>query len=412
MRKDIDIIYFTLFPWDHPYSSVSFSFSKEFIKNNRVFYINPPYSYRDFATRFGDKFTKDRMSDLLLHKMRYEHPHQLEKSPHKDNFLAALPPMVPPINFLSSGGMYKTMRARNNRKVLNTIKRVIRENNIKDYIFMNCYNPFYAGYLPREEFNPLLNIYQCIDDISQNSYTVKHGLELEKNAVQNADVTIVTSRELRNIWKKDSKEIHIVHNAADLDIFEKTLNEKFEKPEEIKNIHTKIIGFVGNLDDLRVNYPLMKKIAEVHSDKTLLLVGPINNNEVYELGMDKMPNVIFTGSKDIRDLPQYLQYMDVAIIPFLLNTLTKSIYPLKINEYLSAGRAVIATNFSEDIRTFKDVIHIAKSEEEFVNLVDKAIDEHSPEKIQKQVDVANTNTWEARVNQIWEIVENKIGKHV
>lgn len=408
MRKDIDIIYFTLFPWDHPYSSVSFSFSKEFIKNNRVFYINPPYSYRDFARRFSDEFTQERKLDLLMHRMRYENPPQLTQSPNKNNFVAALPPMVPPINFLSKGAIYNTMRARNNRKVLNTIKKVIKDNNIKDYIFMNCYNPFYAGYLPRNEFNPLLNIYQCIDDISQNDYTVKHGFDLERNAVQNADVTIVTSRELRNIWKNDAQEIHIVHNAADIDIFERTLKEKFDKPKEIKEINTKIIGFVGNLDDLRVNYPLMKRIAEVHADKTLLLVGPINNNEVYELGMDKMPNVIFTGSKDIRDLPPYLQHMDVAIIPFLLNTLTKSIYPLKINEYLAAGRAVIATNFSEDIRTFKEVIHIAESEEQFVNLIDRAINEQTPEKIQNCVDVANSNTWEARVNQIWSIVENKI----
>ena len=410
MRKDIDIIYFTLFPWDHPYSSVSFSFSKEFIKNNRVFYINPPYSYRDFATRYSDKITQERKSDLLMHRMRYEHPPQLEKSPNKDNFLAALPPMVPSINFLSKGGIYNKMRARNNRRVLDTIKKVIKDNNIKDYIFMNCYNPFYAGYLPKDEFKPLLNIYQCIDDISQNDYTVKHGFDLERNAVQNADVTIVTSRELKNIWNKDANEIHIVHNAADIDIFERTLNEKFDKPEEIKNIDTKIIGFVGNLDDLRVNYPLIKKIAEMHSDKTVLLVGPINNSEVYELGMDKMPNIKFTGSKDIRSLPPYLQNMDVAIIPFLLNTLTKSIYPLKINEYLAAGRAVIATNFSEDIRTFKDVIHIAESEDQFVNLIDKAIEEQTPEKIQQCVDVANSNTWEARVNQIWDIVENKIGK--
>jgi len=348
------------------------------------------------------------MSDLLLHKMRYENPPQLEKSPDKDNFLAALPPMVPPINFLSPGGMYKKMRERNNRKVLNTIKKVIKDNNIKDYIFMNCYNPFYAGYLPKDEFKPLLNIYQCIDDLSQNDYTVKHGLKLEREAIQNADVTIVTSRELRNIWKPDANEIHVVHNAADLAIFERTMNEKFEKPEEIKDIDTPIIGFVGNLDELRVDYPLIKKIAEQNTDKTLLLVGPINNNEVYELGIDKMPNVIFTGSKDINDLPQYLQYMDVTIIPFLLNKLTKSIYPLKINEYLAAGRPTIATNFSEDIRTFKDVIYIADSEDEFVEVINRALSERSPERIAEMKRVAHTNTWTARVNQVWDIVENRL----
>ncbi|MEM6963897.1 MAG: glycosyltransferase [Bacteroidota bacterium] len=408
MRKDIDIIYFTLFPWDNPYSSVSFSFAKEFIKNNRVFYINPPYSYRDFATRYNNEFTQERKSDLWMHRMRYEHPPQLEKNPYRDNFVAALPPMVPPINFLPKGGMYKTMRQSNNRRVLNTIQKVIKDYRIKDYIFLNCYNPFYAGYLPRNEFNPLLNIYQCIDDISQNDYTVKHGLDLEREAIQRADIATVTSRELKNIWEKDAQEIHIVHNAADIAIFERTLSEQFDKPEEIKNIDTKIIGFVGNLDELRINYPLIKKMATVHQDKTLLLVGPINSNEVYELGIDKMPNVIFTGSKDIRSLPQYLQYMDVAIIPFLLNTLTKSIYPLKINEYLAAGRAVIATNFSEDIRTFAEVIHIAKSEDEFVHLVDQAIAEQTPEKVKQQVAVAHTNTWEARVQQIWDIVEQRI----
>ena len=409
MRKDIDIIYFTLFPWDHPYSSVSFSFSKEFIKNNRVFYINPPYSYRDFATRINDEHTKDRMSDLLLHKMRYETPPVLADNPHKDNFVAVMPPMIPPINFLSPGKLYDKVQNRNNQIILNTIKKVIKKYKIENYIFMNCYDPFYAGYLPRDQFNPLLNIYQCIDDLSQNDYTVKHGLKLEREAIQKADVTIVTSRELRNIWKKDAKEIHVVHNAADLAIFERTMTEKFVKPEEIKDIETPIIGFVGNLDELRVNYPLIKKIAETHTDKTLLLVGPINNTEVYELGIDKMPNVIFTGSKDINDLPQYLQYMDVTIIPFLLNTLTKSIYPLKINEYLAAGRPTIATNFSEDIRTFNEVIYIANSEDEFVTVIDKALAERSPKRIEEMKKVAHSNTWTARVNQVWDIVENRLG---
>merc|ERR1712127_1079023 len=99
------------------------------------------------------------MSDLIMHRLRYEHPPQLKNTLYKDNFLAALPPMVPPVNFLGKGEIYNLVRTRNNRIVLNTIKKVIKDNNIKDYIFMNCYNPFYAGFLPKNEFNPLLNIY-------------------------------------------------------------------------------------------------------------------------------------------------------------------------------------------------------------------------------------------------------------
>ena len=231
MRKDIDIIYFSLFPWDHPYSSVSFSISKEFIKNNRVFYINPPYSYRDFATRYGEKITQERMSDLIMHRLRYEHPPQLENTLYKDNFLAALPPMVPPVNFLGKGEIYNLVRTRNNRIVLNTIKKVIKDNNIKDYIFMNCYNPFYAGFLPKNEFNPLLNIYQCIDDISQNAYTAKHGFDLERNAIQNSERS--KGERILGTDPKTGKEVSVkIGRYGPLaQLGEATTEEEGEKPQ-------------------------------------------------------------------------------------------------------------------------------------------------------------------------------------
>ncbi len=408
--KDVDIIYFTLFPWDHAYSSVSFSFAKEFIKNNRVFYVNPPYSYKDLLTSVGDKYTKERMSDLLLHRMRYEQPEILNDHPNQDNFKAIMPPIVPPINFLKPGGFYDKMRVRNDKKLMKTIQRVIKENNIKKYIYINCFNPFYGGVLPRDIFKPMLNIYQCIDDISQNSYTTRHGVDLEQKAIQMADITTVTSTELKNIWEKDAKEIHLVPNAADIDLFKQTLQQKFERPEAIKHVKNKIIGFVGNLDADRIDYPLIKKVAEKHKDKTILLIGPNNNTELAELKIDKMPNVIMTGSINIKQLPPYLHYFDVAMIPFKLNKLTKSIYPLKINEYLAAGRAVVATDFSVDIRSFSDIIDIGTSHDQFVQLIDKAIAENSTENIEHRVNVANSNTWTARVEQIWSIVDRKLSK--
>lgn len=408
--KDVDIIYFTLFPWDHPYSSVSFSLAKEFIKHNRVFYVNPPYSYKDLVTTAGDKYTKERMPDLLMHRMRYEQPQILNDHPNQDSFKAVMPPIVPPINFLKPGGLYDKMRTRNNKKLLKTIQRVIKENNIKNYIYLNCFNPYYGGTLPRDSFNPMLNIYQCIDDISQNSYTNRHGLNLERQAIQMADITTVTSTELKNIWQKDANEIHLVPNAADIDLFKQTIQQEFPRPEEIKHVKNKIIGFVGNLDADRIDYPLIKKVAEKHSDKTILLIGPNNNTELAELKIDKLPNVIMTGSKDITQLPPYLHYFDVAMIPFQLNKLTKSIYPLKINEYLAAGRAVVATDFSTDIRSFNDIIDIGTSHDQFIQLIDKAIAENSIENVEHRVRVANSNTWTDRVSQIWSIVDRKLSK--
>jgi glycosyltransferase involved in cell wall biosynthesis len=91
-------------------------------------------------------------------------------------------------------------------------------------------------------------------------------------------------------------------------------------------------------------------------------------------------------------------------VPFKKNILTKSIYPLKINEYLAAGKPVIATGFSEDIYSFKNVIHIAENDEEFVYAIDKAITENSQEMIKARMQVAQQNTWTSRVKQFWEII--------
>ncbi len=401
--RGYDILIFTYFPWDNPYSSVSFSFAKEFIKNNRVFYVNPPYSYKDVVRLKDEPMTKKRMPAFLKNKMQYE---KIEAYP---NIIAAQPPLTIPINWLNNRTMYNRLHQHNEKKVIKTMEKVIRDNDIKDYIFLNCYYPFYLGTLPKA-LQPAINIYQCIDDISGNDYTVKHGKRLEDEAIAKADITLVTSTELHRLKSQISPNTYILHNAADIAIFNKAREVKYDRPAEIKDITGKIIGFTGNMDADRVDYQLLKKIAEHHTDKTLLLVGPLNNTEYKEIGLDKMPNVIFTGSKNITVLPQYLQYMDCTLIPFKKNLVTKSIYPLKINEYLAAGKAVVARDFSNDIKSFGDDIYIGENHEEIINLVDKAINENSDERIAQRVAVAQTNTWTARVAQFWDIVEDFLSK--
>ena len=154
----------------------------------------------------------------------------------------------------------------------------------------------------------------------------------------------------------------------------------------------------------------MRKIAEAHPDKTLLLVGPINSPEVYEQGLDKMPNVILAGGKKIYDVPKYLKYMDVCILPSLINKMSKSVYPLKINEYLAGGKAIIATNFSEDIRGFSEYIHIAQDHDDFIRLIDVAKHDYSTEKIEKRMLMASKNTWGDRVREFWENIDVHLEK--
>jgi len=404
MNRGIDIIYFTLFPWENAYSSVSLSFTREFQKNNRVFYINKPLSHKDLISVRGEDLTKERMPDLIKGKMRYE-----QIPGFSDNVIAVHPPLVVPINFLPPGMMYDKLKARNERIVADCIQQVIKDYDIKEYVYFNCYNPFMCGTLPKDIHpQPLLNIYQCIDDISTESYVAKHGTKLEQKVVAESDITVCTGTMLKKIMDPFNDNVHLLHNAVELSIFEKALNEKFEVPTEMQGIKEKVIGFTGNLDPDRIDYELIKKIADHHTDKKLVLVGPINADTFEKVGLDKSENVITTGPKNINDLPKYLQHMDCTIIPFLLNKQTASIYPLKINEYLAAGKAVVSTSFSDDIRGFKEVIFLADSHDHFLTLINEAIVSNNEENINKRAKVASSNTWTDRVRQFWEIVDNHL----
>lgn len=399
MHKDLDIIYFTLFPWDHPYSSVSLSFTREFAKNNRVFYINHPFTLKDFFSSYQTPQVQKRKSRLLRHQMRYESIPGLPK-----NVIGVHPPNTLPINWMNNLNWYERFYRFNNRIVLRTIKKVIDDYQLDNFIYLNCFNPFYAGVLPKS-FGAKLNIYQCIDDMTQETYTAKHAHRLEEEAIRQADIALVTSR---NLWKLKSPlnpNTHIVHNAVDINIFEQATQVNYPKPPELAEVNNKVIGFTGNLNEYRVDYALLRKIAQRHNDKTLLLVGPLNSNDYKEHELDRLPNVILTGGKDIHDLPQYLQHMDCAIIPFLCNKLTESVYPLKINEYLAAGKAVVSSSFSEDIRSFGDHIFLADDHQHFLELIDLAVAKNDEQSIRDRIAVAHGNSWAARVTQFWNIVE-------
>ncbi|MEO6040155.1 MAG: glycosyltransferase [Saprospiraceae bacterium] len=401
MIPGCDVVFFTLFRTDNPYSSISLSMAKELAKTQRVIYVNHPYTWRDIwaGIRAGDEALRRRLPDLLRGRVRYE---RLESIPQ--NFIAVQPPPTLPINWLPKGRIYQFFQRRNNAVVLRTIARALRDQKVQDYIFINCYDPFYAGVLP-EKMGARLSIYHCIDDITQNAYTDKHGHDLENEAIRQADVTLVTSTNLQKLKVPFSDRVVTYFNAAEVAVFHKVWQEKYPHPVELTGRSGKVIGFVGNLDELRIDYPLLKRVAEAYPQHTLLLVGPVNSPELSQIGLDELPNVVLAGSRRLDELPPLMQYMDCVLIPFRCNTLTKSIYPLKINEYLAAGKAVVSTSFSDDIRGFADCIYLAEDAPTFISQIKTALEEDHQALVQQRIKVADTNTWTARIGQLWEIVE-------
>ncbi|MBC7851487.1 MAG: glycosyltransferase [Chitinophagaceae bacterium] len=400
MNKKCDLICFSLSRWDSAISSPALSLAKEFAKNNRVFYIDHPFSVKDYVSGRNTPSIQSRKNALLGRGSIYSNPPQLPA-----NITVVTTKLTIPINFLPPGVLYNRLAAMNDRIVLSTIRKVIRDHELKDFIYVNFFDPYFVRELPAD-IKPFRSVYQSMDDISQVAYSNRHGTRLEEEIIRNFDYTLCTSKELTRLKSAFSKNVFFHPNAADTSIFKKAATEVLERPAELKNITTKIIGFTGSIE-YRSDFELLKKVALRHPDKTLVFVGPIQTEEHIAVGLDKMPNVVFTGPKHITELASYLRYFDCVLIPFRKNTLTKSIYPLKINEYLAAGRPVIATHFSEDIYSFKDVAYVVPGDEEFIAAIDTAIAENNAERVAARIAVAEQNTWTTRVDRFWDIIEKE-----
>ena len=403
--RESDIIIFSLSRWDAPISSPSFSLAKEFAKSNRVFYIDHPFSLKDVMNGRKTDRVKHRMDALLRGKNIYARPPGLSPG-----LTVVTPRVTLPINFLPDGILYDRVSKINDRIVFDTIRKIIQDHDVTDFIYFNAFDPFFCRDFP-EDIVPLIKVYQSMDDLSQVEYTARHGIRLEEDIIRKFDITLTTSRELRRLKSRFSSRVYYHPNAADFSNFTKALTEAYPRPEELMAAEgRKIIGYVGNIES-RIDYQLLEKVIDSHPEKMLVMIGPVTSEDHKAIGLIEKPNVIMIGPRNINDLPQYLRYIDCALIPFKKNTLTKSIYPLKINEYLAAGRAVVATDFSEDINGFRNVIHIARDHENFIRLIDTAIEQNSDAKVKARKAVANQNTWAARVEQFWQILEDDDAEH-
>lgn len=401
LKKNTAFIMLALPRWDGAYASASFALSKEISRTHKTFYIDNPFTLKDVICQIGTRQIRSRLRALIFGKHIYK-----KISGEEHDLTVVTPFLMLPINWISNHRIYNWFSRLNNLIFSMTIKRIMRDYQLEDYIFINSYNPFYARSFPAA-FKPKLFIYHAVDDISESLYVAKHGPRLEEEAVKKANFTLATSEKLKRLKEKQSDRVYYLPNAADVSIINRAYKQKLSKPAELEHIQGEVIIYTGHLDQ-RINTELLIKIAEKFQDKTLLLIGPVSLKPKYIKALRKYRNIVFAGKKELTELPFYLQYAHCAVIPFKCNTLTESIYPLKINEYLATGLPVVSTSFSEDILKFKETTYIAEDEKSFINYISIALAEDRKDFKIKRVEEAKQNTWSNRVQQLYRIIEENM----
>lgn len=398
--KRLPILMFNMSRWDGPISSASLSLAKIMGRTNEVYYFDYPYTIKDVKNERHLPSVQWRLPALLKGTLLIK---KIEPGPPK--LWGVTPKATLPINWLPKGWAYRTVNQWNNKILARSIQQLLDAKGIKDYILFNSFIPSYLQNPRAIGLDPTLFVYHSRDNIRVlDAYTSKHGAYLELDAVKHADLAMATALHLCSLLEQDTgRKVAYLPNAGDIQLFGQANLEATAVPEDLAVIPEPRIGYTGNLCQ-RIDYDILWQLVRSHPDKNFVCIGPRNDAGQHSYNLDDLPNLHFLGPRNIIELPAYLKGFAATIIPFKCNELTKGIYPLKINEYLAAGRTVVATPFSADILQFRDVIEIAAGPEAFSAALQIAVDDHKdPQKLEARLSRASENSWEARTDLFWNL---------
>lgn len=395
---DNDIIIIGQQPWDTEIGSNCKNIALELSKTNRVLYINSPLDRITLVKNKKEPKIQKRIN-VIKHKEQ-----GLVKI--KDNLWNYYPDcIVESINWINSTSIFRLLNKRNNKKLSKSIQKAIENLKFKNVILFNDNEMFKAFYL-QDYLKPLISVYYSRDYMIGVDYWKKHGETLEPELIAKSDLCVANSEYLAAYCRNYNPKSFNIGQGCDIESFK---NVGTVLPDVLKDIKTKIIGYVGALSTSRLNIEIIQHIANQYPDYNVVLVGPEDDSFVNS-ELHNIKNVIFIGQREVDELPLFINAFDICINPQTLNAITRGNYPRKIDEYLALGKPVIATR-TETMEFFKDFVYLADTKEDYVRLIEKAFLDHNKELESARKEFAFSHTWENSVKamtvEIDKLINNK-----
>jgi len=245
-------------------------------------------------------------------------------------------------------------------------------------------------------------IYDCADEIShfkQARLMPKAVQAQERELMKRADAVVTTSKLLYDSKIHYARKIELIRNGAEVKHFNRALHP-CEKPKDVAHLTKPIVGFYGYLADW-LNWELIKEVVSKGKEFDWVFIGP---SIVDMTDFRKLSNFHYLGKKPYSELPNYLAHFACAHIPFAYTPLTMHVNPVKLYEYLAGGAPVVATPLPE-YEAFKDVCEVAKTADEYLEAIRRAVSSDSPEKRAERAKRVAHESWEKRIEAYMKLIE-------
>ncbi len=253
--------------------------------------------------------------------------------------------------------------------------------------------------------NESLVVYQVSDKYDAN--TMDHATDpaairlMHERALDAADIIFYSGRKLFDEAERGRERSYLLEQAVDFDHWARVTDGTLDVALEIARIPQPRLGYFGAVETWLVDQELIKRAARERPEWQWVFIG----NKSRGMEIESLPNTHFLPPVRYDDLPRYAAGFDVCVLPWETEqAFTSYGSAIKVREYLATGKPVVISPLPE-YELMKGVLRIARSRDDFLRLIEEALQETGTEtKRARQAAVAD-GTWDARAAWVSDLIE-------
>ncbi len=380
------VIYATT-PWDGPWN-VEHNIAHALAARHRVLYVDPPLSPLT-PIRYGVRpDTRRRLRAVLDRRLRAA-----------DRLTVFAPLVLPPVE-------HPRMRALSLPLLRAQIRRAVaRARMDRPVVVAWRWLPELSGVA-----GEALRVAVIMDYAPGGASLMgRSAAELEAQTAANcdaADVICATSHAVRELLASQGRDSELLAFGFPGDLADAF--DRADPPPEYASLPRPLLGYTGGIDD-RLDFDLLVRLADRFREGSLVFVGAVSPrlSPQGHAALASRPNIHLLGPRPRPQLPAYIRYLDVALMPYADSTWIRHAAPLKLWEYLYAGPPIVGTG-AQDLRRYPPpLVNYAETGDVAVQMVERAAADRATGRDERRA-FALENTWEDRANQLDALVEDRL----
>lgn len=171
------------------------------------------------------------------------------------------------------------------------------------------------------------------------------------------------------------------------------------EPAEIADLQRPRLGYVGTLHPARIDIPMLVEATRLRPEWSFVMLGPNQLQDADAAQLLERSNVRYIGTRPHHEVRAYIEHFDVCLLPNRVTEFTRSLDPLKLYEYLAAGRPIVSTRVPHPI-SLSPFIDVVGNAEQLVGAAERLVLTEGESAVRERRAVVEGETWDARAAEL------------